>query len=344
MLARSQLLLARFAKPELVWEYATPLRAKCRVKFIEVPDEYVTPNPNLPEPAYLYKFTTLLPEPQIQYFTSYEDSLYWDGSTWTPAPFSHDVIKSGIKFEREECEITSWGGDFPGNPLGGLFPYTLEGPLFLDIVEINAISPGEGSIIGGQIPITEIPDPGYARILFSGIVTKPDMTGKDWKATARWFGNFFDRNVPRFYFQKTCNVAVYSAKCGVNRADFQVIGTFLGAPGTQTVVPITGGTDKAANYFAEGFCETGSGANFERRAILYSQVVSGHLEITIDKHFRYAISSQTVYLFPGCNLSLDMCIGRFNNQINMRGHPFIPINNPSANIGVVANVTGGKKG
>jgi uncharacterized phage protein (TIGR02218 family) len=323
----SFLLLARFAEPQIAWDYSKPQRARCRIKFLEVADEYVTPNTEA-EPAFLYKFTEILPTLLPHFFTSYENPIEWDGDTWTPAPFSHGSIKTGAKLDREEVEITSWGGNFPTNPLAKFFPYTLEGDLFLDIVRVNAANPSDAS----------------AEILFAGIVTKPDFTGKNWKATARWLGNLLDRNVPRFFFQKTCNVALYSAKCGVNPADYQVTGPI--AVVDDVTIDITTADDHEADYFSGGYCQTTdlASADFERRGILHSEPIAGGQRLVIDRPFRVAGVGTALDFFPGCNYSLEMCNGRFNNGGRFRGFPFIPIKNPSANLGEVQTASGGKKG
>jgi uncharacterized phage protein (TIGR02218 family) len=322
----SFLLLARFAEPQISWEYSTPQRARVRIRFLEVADEYVTPNTEF-EPAFLYKFTQILPIYVVQYFTSYENSVEWDGQTWTPAPFSHGSIKSSYKLDREEVELTSWGGNFPTNPLAKFFPYTLEGDLFLDIVRVNAADPDDGS----------------AQIIFAGVISKPDFTGKNWKATARWLGNLLERNVPRFYFQKVCNVAVYSAKCGVNPADFETVAPIEAID--ETVIDITTAEEFEADWFAGGFCKTDDDdPNFESRAILHSETIHTGQRLTLDRIFRTSIVGTQLHCFPGCNGSIEMCAARFDNVVNFRGHPYIPIKNPSANIGELNTAAGGKKG
>jgi len=332
----SHLLFARFASPSITWEYATPQRARCRIKFVEVPDEYVTPADNVIEPAHLYEFTKELPTPQIQRFTSYENTIAFASddplidvpgpASWTPAPYSHGSPESGMKLEREECEITSWGGNFPGNPLAGLFPYTLEGPLSLRIIEINAADPEDD----------------YAKILFSGRVTKPNLTGKDWRAVVRWFR---DSRIPRVYFQKTDNVAIYSPYSGVDKEDFAVACTFRGDPDDNTVIELNEGSDEDEDYFAPGYCATGVGANFERRPILHSEVNgSGRLEITVNKRFWNAVDAQAITLYPGTNGSLEQFIAMAGSAENFRGYPYMPIKDPSTNIGEVAHNAGGKKG
>ena len=324
----SHLLLCCFGAAEITWEYTTPLNARTRIRFLEKPEEYVNPQTGVTEPAYLYKFTKQYPTPIVQYFTSYEDSISYGGNSYTPAPFDHGEIESGITFEKEEVKIMSWTGNFPGNPLQALFPYTLEGQLEVEIIEVNVASPNDS----------------FARTLFSGVVGKVEVKGKHWQVTAAYLGKFLERNVPRFFYQKTSNVAIFSPKSGLVKNDWKVTGTFHGAPGTNTVVVIDGGTDKPANYFAGGFCETGTGSNFERRPILKSEVVSGRLNITIDRRFRNAASSQSIDMWPGCNDSIESYIALFNDVTNFRGHPYKPPKNPSANVGEVTHSTGGKKG
>jgi len=328
----SHLLLVRFADAKLSWTYTSDEIAMTRLKFIEVPDEYVTPNADLPEPIYLYRFEERTPTPQNSYFTSYEDSFSYGGHTYAPAPFSHASIASNINLAREEVQLTSWGGNFPSNPLAKLFPYELEGELWVSISEADKNNPSAS------------PD-----FLLSGTVTKPNLSGLDWKVTVRRFGNLLEKNANNCYYQKVCNVPLYSPKCGVNRNTYKVSGTYFAgsAPKIIEVALVADDPDVARpdHYFAGGMITTGSGSGYESRTILESVNVSGPRQrLTLDRPLRLVVAGQTVNMFPGCNGAIETCALKFNNLVNFRGFPYIPIKNPSADIGALSANAGGKKG
>ena len=278
-----------------------------------------------------------MPTPLVTRFTSYENAIAlalggpWDG-TYTPGPFDHGDILNGSRLEEEKIDITSFDFSLTNNPLRKPVDSALEGVLHLDVLEVDANNLGAA------------PDQ-----IFSGDFSQIDPKGKEWKATFRAFGQFFTRQFPRFYFQRICNVPLYSAKCGVLKANFLTDGTLyaVATDGSYIdIAPIGGHPDpaaKATDYFAIGFFETGTGANFERRGITHSATVSSKLRLWFAKPLRKAVLNQTVNIYPGCNGSIPTCTSVFNNLINNRSFPYIPDKNPSANIGQVQTATGGKK-
>jgi uncharacterized phage protein (TIGR02218 family) len=323
----SQLMLGRFADAKLSWTYITDAIATCTLRFTETPDEYVTPQTDLQERAYLYRFTEAMPTPLYSSFTSYENAIVYAGTTFAPAPFSHGSLKTGLKLDQEKIDITSF--DFTGNPLRKIIDSALEGKLFLDIYDVNPANADDGS----------------AKVIATGEVIGLDPTGKDWKATVLAFGHFLD-SFPNFYRQKVCNVVVYSPKCGVDKTLFKstsTIAALSSAAGNTYVDAAT--LTQADDYFSDGFLETGSGSYFERRAILNSDaIVGGGQRLYLNRPLLKAALGQPINLYPGCNGSVERCRDFFNNLVNFRGFPFIPDKNPSANVGQIQQATGGKKG
>jgi uncharacterized phage protein (TIGR02218 family) len=322
----SNLLMVRFAEAKLSWTYRTDAQAECKLKFIEQPDEYIAPQADLPEKAFCYLFTEQMPTPLLSRFTSYEDNVVIDGDVFTPAPFSHGAIVKGIKLDEEKIEISSFDFSLTSNPLRKLLEFSLEGILNLRVLEVNLSNPSAP------------PD-----VIFDGDAAGLDPKGKEWKATFRAFGQFFQRQFSRFYFQKICNVPVYSRKCGVVKANFLTASTLAAIATDGTYVEIANPAKPAA-YFNLGHFETGAGVNYESRTIKSTTVSGPRLRLYFSKPLRKAVLNQAVNLYPGCDGSIDTCITRFNNQVNFRGFPYIPVKNPSANIGETHAQSGGKKG
>src|SRR5581483_4241904 len=65
----SNLMLVRFGEDKLEWSYMSDGKATTRLKFLEQISEYVEPQPDLPEPVFLYAFQEDLPTPIIWRFT-----------------------------------------------------------------------------------------------------------------------------------------------------------------------------------------------------------------------------------------------------------------------------------
>jgi hypothetical protein len=61
---------------------------------------------------------------------------------------------------------------------------------------------------------------------------------------------------------------------------------------------------------------------------------------------RKAVVSQAANFYPGWNGSIDTLAAFFGDAavLNLRAFPVVPLKNPSANIGEVAQASGGKKG
>lgn len=339
----SALLLARFAETELTWSYDTDGIATARIKFIEVPDEYsLGAAANPPERAKLYKFTEFVDVPVVRgYYTSYEQALTWSGSVWQPAPFGHKALtgdtKLGDKVDLETWDFSQIAGVIAANPVRRILDGTLEGIMWCDIVEVNALAPDDAS----------------AFIEIAGEVVKLDTTGKEWKCSLDPFGRFLDGPLPRFYRQKVCNVPLFSPKCAYGRPtmreDFKSVGTIVAkTPTSVDLAPVAGQPDptaKAADYFAGGgWLEGGTGLTFERRTIKRSEVIGGNLRLTFGRALLWPAIGDTLRLWPGCNGSIETCQNVFDNRSNGRMHPQIPVKNPSANIGEMQQSSGGKKG
>lgn len=329
----SHLVLGCFAEPTLSWSYAADGTATTTLKVVEQTSEYVTPNPDLIEKAYLFTITEKIPTPGtpiISLFTSYELPIAWTGfGTFNPGPFSFDRITGDLQLG-DKTTISTF--DFLGNPLAKLLASTNEGPFEIVINEVSVDNPNDGT----------------ADEIFRGEVNDPEFTGKEWKLGCQ-FAAELDEEFG-FYIQAICNVPLFSPKCSLLRTDFQSNGTIESMSGLTVVLSGIGDNtlNQPDHYFAIGDLRTGTGANFETREISESiHTVIGLLHkqtLTLKKPLFKAIIGQLANIYPGCDGTGDTCRNVFNNKINFRGHDYVPINNPSANIAQIQTDSGGKKG
>jgi hypothetical protein len=324
----SYLLLARFSEPKLEWTYTTPYLLTTRVKFQELPHEYVTVPAALAEPAYLFIFNEV--GVRTDYYTSYENSVVISSGTYAgtyvPAPFSFDTVKVGLKLDEEKIEIKSFR--FNANPLNKMWPFALDGILTVTIVEVDAANPTSESAI----------------VRFYGDIWSIDS---DYKAVAIPFGNFFSRKFPRFLLSVSDNYTQFSPPTQISASSFVVTGTISGAVDTtaQTLVVTSAtGHAKEQDYFAGGWLETGSGNTFESRGILHSESTgTNQVTLHIDRPLLKAAGNQALNFYPGYDGSIDQCADKFANRINFGGHPYIPNVNPAVKAVKVKQVQGGKK-
>lgn len=323
----SHLLLARFAEPKLEWTYITPYLATTRIKFQELPHEYENTPPALPEPAYLFYFVEDLPSPIITKYTSYENRIIipsgqWAG-TYTPAPFSFETVATSLKLDQEKLEFKSF--KFDGNPLNKMWPFGLDGRLFIIVLEADARNPRSAT----------------TKIRFAGDVWSIDS---DYNATALAYGNLFDRKFPRFLLSVSDNYIQFSSPTKITETAFRIAGTIASRNVQDITITSVAGHAKAAEYFAGGWLATGNAANLERRGILHSAPLGGNqVSLHIDRPLLKAQNNQAINLYPGYDGSIDQCDTKFNNRINFGGHPYIPNVNPAVKAMKAKNVQGGKK-
>lgn len=324
----SHLLLARFAEATLQWTYTTPYLGTTRIRFVELPHEYVNTPVALREPAYLFIFK----EGGIRtyLYTSYENTIRIPSGTYlgtyVPAPFSFESVKTGIRLDQEKLDFKSFR--FTDNPLNKMWPFALDAILTLEIVEVNAANPGSNTAISR----------------FYGDVWSIDS---DYKATAVPFGNLFDRKFPRFLLSVSDNYTQFSPPTHLSPTSFRIAATIHGAVNhtSQTLlVTSASGHAKAANYFAGGWIETGVGRNLEKRGILSSTATGANdVTLTIDRPLLKAANNQALSVYPGYDGSIDECETKFNNRVNFGGHPFIPNVNPGVKAMKPKDTAGGKK-
>lgn len=323
----SCLLLARFQDPKLQWDYTTPYLATTKLKFVELSHEYQNPPDPLPEPAYLFGFVEV--DVAISKFTSYENSISIAtgalAGVWTPAPFSFDKVKTGLKLDQEKLDFKSF--PFPGNPLGKMFPFALDGSLILFVYEVDARNPRTETAVER----------------FYGDVWSVDG---DYKATAIAFGNLFERKFPRFLLMTSDNYVQFAPPTHLPASAFMMTGKVASVNASDPQVITVSGTaaTQPDDWFAGGWLEssTGFGLNFERRGILHSSGSTFHLDRPL---LKIPLGQQLSFNFyPGYDGSRDQCEAKFNNLINYGGHPFVPNVNPAVKAMKAKQVSGGKKG
>jgi len=129
------------------------------------------------------------------------------------------------------------------------------------------------------------------------------------------------RQFPRDRYQIKCNFSVYSpAECGINANSFRdpcVISSVAG----DTIVSADFAL-RADGWYTAGWLEVPGG---EKRT------VKSHVTDTIVllRPFRVAPEpGDTLHAFAGDDRTLATCKNKFNNLVNFRGFPYVPIRNP----------------
>ena len=100
---------------------------------------------------------------------------------------------------------------------------------------------------------------------------------------------------------------------------------------------------KPANWFADGWIQTGTGAAFQYATILESNVIDSTThELVLNWPLHSATLTDVAKVVTGCDGKFGTCGTKFSNQINFGGHPRVPIDNPALPT-VPVESGGGKK-
>lgn len=300
----------RFTDAVLKLELTSTHLAAARVKFSQVPWEITGTageTPQQPARLFLYQVTYDVPGPVVYRFTNCWRSLTRSGDgIYAPAPMQHANIEGGLDLGNEQVTLNSFL--FPGNPLALFNPNVLEGRLLLRIFEIA----------------TEPINPDAAVLAWFGSIVAAPQTGRKFAAVGKWRDGLLDRELPGVLIGPGCNVSFLSPPCGHLKSAWLKAGTLTAA--ADNIITVTAADAAAANTYAPGRFEIGSGLTYESRAITASAPVAGGQQFTLDRALRTVPAGQACTYLRSCDGSLARCQeldptgwrGRF------RGHPFLP--------------------
>jgi uncharacterized phage protein (TIGR02218 family) len=326
--------LVRFTRPTLSIEWMSTDEVKASVEVREVPYDYYTPTGEthgssigaLETTCYLFRFSIKYPTiTQLWCYTSYEQSLVFEGNTHTAVAIEAGEIRETLNLERNEIQIRTHA--FEGNPLLRFVPFRLEFPMKLEIFE--------GQRLGRENT------PHTCTRIFSGEVTRVNFEGPSITASAVTVGNLFERRIPKKLLQPTCNYALFDPLCGLSLTDWKFQGFVIEIVENPTRVHLSNLSRVSGtwilpdeHWFASGWIEIGTGTQFESRFVTdsttYNPDGNGWIQITVATPFtKNPVAGDLVTIFPGCDGKHTTCKNRFNRYSSFGGFPFMPVGNPS---------------
>ena len=130
--------------------------------------------------------------------------------------------------------------------------------------------------------------------------------------------------IPRFVYQEPCNHRIFDSFCGKDEDDYVEHGTC-----TSTSTSAYSIIDTAfvinpddPTYYLRGEIRITSGENLGERRQIYS-TIDGQILVTSPFYSRLKIGDTYDY-YPGCDLTPETCIARFNNLEHFLGFVYIP--------------------
>ena len=153
--------------------------------------------------------------------------------------------------------------------------------------------------------------------IFEGIVTLGEFKGHKAKLTAVPIESKLQKVMPRQTFQAMCNAALYDGRCMVDRNSHDHTGAILGIAGGS--ITVNGADTRPDGYFAGGEIVVGI------RRLWVVTHTGNILEIFGQLPTDLVGESATVY--AGCTHDATTCANKFNNLVNYRGFPYVPLKN-----------------
>lgn len=294
--------LVRFAAETLVVEFIGFDAVRCNVDFRAVrvpgggePDEVRAPRATLVKVWWEGAATAFA-------WSDWESPLTHDSVNYTPAIV--EVERSVETLRPGETEWQLLVCDFDGNPLRAFALLQLERRLKIEIRECDPANAAAAALV------------------FAGEIKTASRTGEIYRAKCALFGGALRHLVPNYYCQPGCNHTLYDDLCGIDPAAHKVTGAVTAVGGT--VIDVTGGGDKAADWFAYGYALIGAGDTRELRSILRSEPIVGGTRLTLHRPlFAHGVTA-AVDFFPGCDGQYEGGCAKFANQDVYGGFPWKP--------------------
>ena len=133
----------------------------------------------------------------------------------------------------------------------------------------------------------------------------------------------------RQYYQRTCNAALYSPRCGVDRAAHEIAATITAFDEQSLTLTIPEAASSDDGFFDGGMFQDHIGGLRFILAHVGTQVTISRADRAVTDYIaENGFSGLTCSLYPGCDKIETTCHERFSNLDNFRGFPYIPKVNP----------------
>lgn len=258
--------------------------------------------------ADLYTFT--LSTGTIVRYANYDMTLIYSGNTYdSNGPgFERTSVRTVFGLEVDTLDIKIWPD--ATDQIGGLPWIQAAARGVLDNATLSldrAFMSSPGTIVG-------------TLNIFSGRVSDLSMTRTEVDMTVKSDLELLNIQMPRELYQANCLHTLYDTDCGLNRASFAVTTTVLAAIST---TKLNVGLTNPDGYFDLGYGQFTSGVlNGVKRTV---KAYGGGTVILLNPLPQLPNSGDTMTFYPGCDKLQPTCANKFNNLVNFKGFPFIPV-------------------
>lgn len=277
-------------------------------------------------PAYCYAIVTQ-DLSTAQFFTSWENDVTISGlparfnggdpQTFTAAQISHDKIDRKADFVKHAFQVS---GRFDLGTLSSYFLTTPATPVVIEVIRIakGTFDDGAAAVWGEDTFVVQ-----------SGLLETVSLRGDIVTAAVVPKVFHMESAVPRVWFNRTCQWALYGTGCGLNHASFEWATQIDATNRRARQITLSGrqaGMD--SDHFRLGFMtHVASGETF---TISHSAHTGASDTLAVLGHWSASLEiGDQVKLFPGCRHNRNQCENKFNNLANYGGFSKVPNRNPS---------------
>jgi uncharacterized phage protein (TIGR02218 family) len=269
-------------------------------------------------PVYLYEF--LRTSNGTDYYWRYNNSdrdLWYNLTPWKAVPISHDGIRISPEAASTDLTLTM--------PIAEAFcdQFRLSGATPSDTVwlRVRRVHASDIEDLDGETPTVQ----GDALVEWIGTVNGIAQIGElEAQVGCSMLSASFRRGGLRYGYQQNCPHVLYAPHtCKVDKELFRVSGEVTDID--KLTVSVEEFAAQPAGWFAGGFIEyfLPSGILERRMVLSHTGSAVGLVGIPVGM-----LVGDTISAFPGCNLTVDTCLAKFNNLDNMGGFPHTPGRNP----------------
>lgn len=247
-------------------------------------------------PVELYEFAR---NAKVWRYTSSEQDIGDSSETWLSVPITRTAVETNTEQARNALKLTV--------------------PRNFEIADLFRVSPPT-DIIALTVRRFHRGEEDDVAVIWLGRVLNCSFEGARAVLNCEPVSASLKRQGLRRLYQKQCPHALYGPGCNLDKEDFRHNTTVQEASGvTVTVASLP--SQSAAGGWIEYEDEDG---NLERRFI---RSASG-TTLILNLPFNEIDSNLAVSVFPGCNHTMEVCDGDYDNILNYGGMPFTPHKNP----------------
>lgn len=153
-------------------------------------------------------------------------------------------------------------------------------------------------------------------------ITETQWNGELWTGEAEGLTSKLKQRVGSAYM-RTCRWRLGDENCGVDLDSLAETGLVASVSSARRTFIVTGLSGDPSEYYNNGIVEWQSGANSGLKGEVRNYDNSnGQITLQLKMPFDIEIND-SVKIFPGCNLTTNNCINKFNNIENFGGFPFV---------------------